>query len=128
MLIFIKYLLAFFLVSFIGGSLSYFLYPYFVKEEISTNRYDSALAVSAFITIITLSAYLLFRYINRNSYTTIWTRSIFCLLFPPILWSIFQSFVFGMHFSEFVFILLSIGLSNSLIPFFKLFFDRISRR
>jgi uncharacterized membrane protein len=121
----IRYLFIVILISFIGGTLVYYLYPYFVEETVDTNRYLSCLGIGLLGTFITYNIYLLVFKSRKNNKNDKITKGFFCLFLITTLWTLLESLTFGFHLKGMLLVFFSIGLTCFFIPYVEVFFDKL---
>jgi hypothetical protein len=112
----IKYILIIVIITIIGGTLAYWLYPVLLLDEHHTNRYFSNLGVALLGTFITYNFFLFLFTSLLNKYSLL-NRGVLCLLFASILWAACLTSVYGIDIRAIILFTLSIGVANFFIPY-----------
>ncbi len=114
----IKYIITWLIISIVGGVLFYLLYPFFTKETDHTNYFKSALAVGALTSFITYVFYtFLFNIVFNNRKFNMFIKCVCCFILVILFWTFIGSVTFGFPVKGLLFIALSLGISNTTLPY-----------
>ncbi len=119
----LKYIIVLFIISFIGGTLAYLLYPIFINDKYNINKYSSNLGLALLATLITYSTYLITTSFLKRKPTLM--LALLCLVVSSAIWIIPASATFGFQLNGALLFVVSIGLTNAIAPYLDTFICKL---